>query len=157
MFEGFAETGLCAFREVGQGDVEHVVLYATVLDARTGEVVGYIDQDASFVSADLVDEDWWCIGEDDMAVVGHGKFSVDKFESPEFAADLGLMWDKFFPKLGGVSVCNECDCTKKVILFTSRPALHTKHLTSITALYNICDGGLDNGNVRCRSGFCAQL
>jgi len=36
------------------------------------------------MSANLVEQDWSVVAEDDMAVFGERKWTVDQFEAPEF-------------------------------------------------------------------------
>ena len=101
---------------MGQRDIEHVVLDTPVLGARRRQVLGNVDKNARLVCADLVDEDGGCVGEDDVAVVGHGQLGVDHFEAPEFTAHLGLVGDVFFAELGGVAVGYEGHGAKVVVL-----------------------------------------
>lgn len=95
-----------------------MVLDTPVLGARRWQVLGYVDEDAGLVRADLVDEDGRCVGEDDVAVVGHGELGVDHFEAPEFAAHLGLVGDVFFAELGVVAVGYEGYGAEVVVLLS---------------------------------------
>ena len=70
------------------------------------------------MGADLVDEDWRCVGEDDVTMVWHGELGVDHLEAPELAAYLGLVRDEFFAELGGVTICHEGDGTEVVVLLS---------------------------------------
>ena len=103
-FDCFLEGGLDAFWESWQSDVEHVVLDTSVLGRCGRQVLGYIDKDASLVGADLVDENWWLVAEDDVTVVGHGQFRVNHLETPKLATDLGLVRVVFLPELGSIAV-----------------------------------------------------
>jgi hypothetical protein len=156
-FDGALEGRADAFGQVGHDDVEHVVLDAALLDRGAGQALGDVDEDAGLVGADLVDEDRGRVGEDDMAVVGHGQLGVDHLEAPELAADLGLVGQVRLAELGGVAVGDQRDGAEVVVLCARRLALDAQDLARVAVGDDVGDGALDDGDVRGGLGGGAQL
>lgn len=121
LFEGWADAG----GDAVHGDSCHVILYAADFGGGRGEVLWDVDEDSSFVRADLVYEDWRGIGENDMAVVWSGDHCVDEFEGPEFRSDLWCIREDFFAEFGGVAVGDEGEGAKVVVVFAGGLGLHT--------------------------------
>lgn len=131
-----------------------MVLDAAGFDACAGQAFGDIDQDAGLVCADLVNEDGWCVGEDDVTVIGHGELGVDEFEAPEFTLDLGLSLNVVFPEFRCIAVCYQRHGAEVVVLLTRSLALYAQHLVRVVALDDACDGGLNDCDVWC--GLCLR-
>ena len=134
-----------------------MVLHAAGFDAGAGQAVGDVDEDARLVGADLVDEDRGRVGEDDVAVEGHGQLGIDHLKAPELAADLGLVGQVLLAELGGVAVGDQRDGTEVVILCARGLALDAEHLARVAVLDDVRDGALDDGDVRGALGGLAQL
>lgn len=134
-----------------------MVLHAAGLDARAGQTLGDIDKNSSLVCADLIDEDWGCVGEDDVAVVGHGEFCIDHLQTPELTADLRLVRDIVFSELGSVAVSYKSHSTKIAVFLAIALAFNAQDLACVITLHNICDGGLDNCDVGRSLGGSAQF
>lgn len=156
-FDGADEAGAHAGGEVGDDDVEEVVLHAAGFDGGAGEALGDVDEDARLVGADLVDEDGGRVGEDDVAVVGHGEDGVDEFEAVEFAADLRGVGEVRLAELGGVAVSDEGDGAEVVILCAGRLAFDAQDLARMAVLDHVGDGGFDDGDIGGGGGGGAQL
>lgn len=156
-FDSTDEGRTCAFGQVGNDDVKHVVLDTSCFDASAGQALGDVDEDACLVGADLVDEDRGGVGENDMAVVRHGEFGVDHLEAVELAADLGLIGQVLLAELRGIAVGDEGDGAKVVVFVALGLALNAQHLACVSVLDDVGNGALDDGDVGGGLGGGAQL
>jgi hypothetical protein len=105
----------------------------------------------------LVDEYGRCVGEDNVAVVRHGQFRIDHFQTPELAANLGCVGKVLFAELGGIPVCYECYGAKVVVLLALGLTLYAQNLARVSVLHNVGDGAFDDGDVWSRLGSGAQF
>lgn len=157
VFERFLEGWPHASGERREHDVSHVVLYTAGCGRGRGEVLGYIDQDARLMGADLIDQDGRGVGQDDVAVIGARQLGVDELEAPELGAHLGLVLDVGLAELAGVAVGDERQGAEVVVALAVGLAFDAEDLVGVRALHHVGDGRLDDGYVGGGAGGGAQL
>ena len=65
---------------------------------------GNVDQCSGFMCADLIEEDWCAVAEDDMPVQWLGEDGVYEFEAPEFGFADYWTGNVFFSEFAGVAI-----------------------------------------------------
>ena len=135
-----------------------VAFYAAVLWRRRREVLGDIDEDASFVGPDLVHEDGGLIAQQHMAEMRLGEVRVDQLKPPEPRAHPRRMGVVLFPKLGVISVRDDGEMREVAITkLVLGDTVHAQNLLCMRARNQIRRLGLDNRHIRTRFRRLAQL
>jgi len=154
---GAAEGGLGAGGQVGEDDMEQVVLDAAGGKTGAGQALGNVDQGARLVRANLVEENRRGIGEDDMAVIGAGQVGIDELKAPEAAADTGRVGEEVAAKFGIVAVGDEGQGAKVAVGAAVGSGVDADDLAAVAALDGGGDSSLDDGDVGGGGGLGAQL